>query len=394
MNQERSILHLNAADFAVAVERVSDRSLNEKPVIVAPLQAARATVYDMSDEAYKDGVRKGMLLRQAARRCKSARIVPPRFDLYRRAMSSFVNEARSYSPILEYGTGDGHLFLDITGTHRLFGTAPDVGWRLSKQIHSSMGIKPIWSLAANKLVSKVASRLVKPVGEYIVAPGEEKAFFAPLSLSLLPGVASSEMQCLYEFNIRKIGQLASLDKTQLYAVFGRRGDTLYDISRGVDSDVVRPEQKQPPVIRREHVFGDDTGDHKIVEGAVTALAVRIGMELRSGNMVGRRLVLQLNYTDGSQVIRQAINRQSNSDDFSLRGMALLALERAWRRRTRIRSCRLTCDRLHRQSPQMMLFPTPDKTNKKKAQLLGAMDAVRHKFGVDAMRLGSQISLAS
>lgn len=394
MNQERSVLHLNVADFAVAVERVSDRCLNEKPVIVAPLQAARATVYDMSDEAYEDGVRKGMLLRQAARRCKSARIVPPRFDLYRKAMSSFVNEARVYSPILEYGTGDGHLFLDITGTHRLFGTAPDIGWRLRKQIHSSMGIEPIWSLAVNKLVSKVASRLVKPVGEYIVAPGEEKAFFAPLSLSLLPGVASSEMQCLYDFNIRKIGQLASLDKTQLYSVFGRRGDTLYDISRGVDSDVVRPEQQQPPTIRREHVFNDDTGDHTKIEGAVTALAIRIGMELRSGNMVGRRLALQLNYTDGSQVIRQASNRQGTSDDFSLRTMAILALERAWKRRTRVRSCSLTCDRLHRQSCQLPLFPDPDKKNKKKVQLLGAMDAVRHKFGADAMRLGSQITLAS
>ena len=66
----RSILHLNVADFAVAVERVVDLSLRGKPVIVAPLQAARAAVYDMSEEAYRDGVRKGMLLNRATRLCR------------------------------------------------------------------------------------------------------------------------------------------------------------------------------------------------------------------------------------------------------------------------------------------------------------------------------------
>ena len=62
MNGERAVLHLNAADFAVAVERVVDRSLSTRPVIVAPLQSARAVVHDMSEEAYCDGVRKGICL--------------------------------------------------------------------------------------------------------------------------------------------------------------------------------------------------------------------------------------------------------------------------------------------------------------------------------------------
>ena len=42
---DRSIIHLNVADFAVAVERVVDRGLQDRPVIVAPLGSARAMVY-------------------------------------------------------------------------------------------------------------------------------------------------------------------------------------------------------------------------------------------------------------------------------------------------------------------------------------------------------------
>ena len=46
--EDRSIIHLNVTDFAVAVERLQDTSLQRHPVIVAPQQAARALVYDMT----------------------------------------------------------------------------------------------------------------------------------------------------------------------------------------------------------------------------------------------------------------------------------------------------------------------------------------------------------
>jgi len=392
MNRERSIIHLNVADFAVAVERVVDATLRDRPVIVAPLQAARAAVYDMSEEAYGDGVRKGMLLRQATRLCRTARILAPRLDLYRKAMKAFVGEARAYTPVVEYGAEDGHLFLDVTGTHRLFGAAPDIGWRLRKQVRDKLRIDPIWSLGANKLVSKVASRLVKPVGEYIVGSGEEEMFLAPLPLYLLPGMATGEMQRLLEFNIRKIGQLASLNRSHLYTVFGRRAETLYQISRGVDTDIVRIPERQDPAISFEHVFGDDTAERSVIEGVVISLAVRIGMKLRFSRMVGRRMALVLHYTDGSQTIRQTSVKRGATDDDSLRDMALLALKRGLTRRIRVRSCRLTLDRLCRRSPQLSLFTEALAIDRKKERLCSAMDIVRTRFGAESVRFGSQATL--
>ena len=52
---DRAIIHLNVADFAVAVERAIDRRLAGRPVVIAPQGAARAAVYDMSEEAYRAG---------------------------------------------------------------------------------------------------------------------------------------------------------------------------------------------------------------------------------------------------------------------------------------------------------------------------------------------------
>lgn len=393
MSRERAVIHLNVADFAVAVERVVDRSLCRWPVVVAPPAASRSVVYDMSDEAYGDGVRKNMPLRQAQQLCRRARVLPPRPDLYRRAMNALVSEARGYSPRLEHGAEDGHLFLDVTGTYRLHGAAPDVGWRLRKQVRNRLRIDPIWSLATNKLVAKVASRLVKPAGEYIVGGGEEASFLAPLPVLLLPGLAEQEVRRLLQFNIDRIGQLAALSRGQLQSVFGCRSEVLFQLSRGVDDDEVRADGERSSAIEREWVFADDVCDHRLLAGVVAGLAVRIGMELRAARLVACRLVLQVCYTDGVRVARQVCRKNGIADDFLLRRLAGQALERACRRRTRVRSCRLLCDRLRRQSPQLRLFADPPGPGEKRERLGQALAGVRNRFGVDALRFGSQSSLA-
>ncbi len=389
MQRERLIIHLNVADFAVAVERVVDRMLCGRPVIIAPPQAARATVYDMSDEAYDDGVRKGMPLQQALRRCRAARVLPPAPDRYRRAMAALVAEAGSYSPLLEHGLEDGHLFLDLTGTHRLFGSAPDIGWRLRKQLRSKLGIDPIWSLAGNKLVAKVASRLVKPAGEYIVGNGEEAAFLAPVPVLLLPGLADQEVRRLQACNITRVGQLAALDTARLQAAFGSRGEWLYRASRGIDDEAVRPVAARPPSLTVEQLFADDIGDRRLVEGVIGTLAVRLGMGLRATRLAARRLILHLLYTDGSRAVRQLSVKQGIADDYALRRLALSVLERAWTRRLRLRGCRLIGDCLHRQSPQLRLFVEPSGAGDRAARLTEALDTVRQRFGSAAVRFGNE-----
>lgn len=388
MYSERSILHFNVADFAVAVERVADSSLRRRPLIIAPLQAARAVVYDMSEEAFCSGVRKGMPLFQATRRCRRAQVLPPRIGLYQRAMGDFLGRVRRFSPLVEHGLADGHLFVDVTGTHRLFGPAPDIGWRVRREVRGDLGIDPIWTLSSNKLVAKVASRLVKPVGEYIVAPGEEQEFLAPLPVFLLPGITRGERRRFREFNILRIGQLAGLNRNELLVPFGRRSGYLYDASRGVDPSRVTNGVRRDACIVQEHHFGDDTNDSRRLKEAVARLAAQVALQLRRGGQEARRLVLRLTYSDGATVQRQLSRRIGSSSDFVLRDMALLVLQRAWRRRTRIRSCHLFCDRLHRRSTQQSLLQMlPQQSKDNEAGLLEAMDTIRDRFGQEVIGTG-------
>ena len=389
MGRERAILHFNVADFAVAVERVADCALRKKPVIVAPFQAARAVVYDMSEEAFQCGVHKGMALRQATRLCRGAALLLPRPDVYRRAMQAFLGQVREYSPLLEHGIIDGHLFVDVTGTHRLFGPAPDIGWRVRKRVRNDLGINPIWTLAANKLVAKVASRLVKPVGEYIVAAGEEEDFLAPLPLHLLPGLSQEEARRLREFNLVSIGQLAALNRQQLLVPFGDRSGFLYEASHGIDAGAIAAGTVETAPLAFDHFFADDTNDRRQLDGVMADLAARACHELRRRRQVAGRIRIRITYADGDHSVRQATCRRGTSADRTLRNLAQLALHRAWTRRTRIRGCLLVCDRLHRQSPQLLLFPESVASETRQEKACRAMDTIKERFGHGLIRTGQE-----
>ena len=117
----------------------------------------------MSEKSYQSGVRKGMTLGRVRCYCRNAVVLPPHTDRYERAMRQLLKHVLPYSPLIEMTDHNGHLFIDVAGTGRLFDSPPDVAWRIRKRVRADMvGVDP------NKLVAKVAMRRVKPDGEYIV----------------------------------------------------------------------------------------------------------------------------------------------------------------------------------------------------------------------------------
>lgn len=389
---ERKIIHLNIADFSVAVERLLDRSLNGKPLIIAE-PASRAMVYDMSEEAYGEGVRKGMQLGIARRRCRQALIVPPRPEQYQKALTSCMQHALHYTPLVERSHGDGHLYLDVTGTHRLFGPPPDIGWRLRNTLRQDLGLDPIWSVAPNKLVAKVASRLVKPCGEYIVAWGEELPFLAPLPLALLPGVSPVDLSRLREVNIRKVHQATALSVQELSVLCDHRARFLYQAIRGIDPTPVQPAGLSNGFVY-PHTFAPDTNQEQVVRAALSTLVLQAGYGLRQQQLGCRRVSVHLLYTDGVGVARQAVSALPVTDDPTLEQLALTALYRGWHRRVRLRQMTLTCSRLQRPVHQLSLFQATDARPLNNQRISEAFDLIRQRCGSDKICRGRQLGAAS
>ncbi len=391
-DRPRSVVHLNITDFAVAVERMVDSRLKGHPVIIAPEATARAVVYDMSEEAYQAGVRKNMPLQRALRCCRDAAVLPPHPDRYERVMQDLFREVLSYSPLIEPGEADGHLFIDVTGTSRLFGPSVDVAWRMYHQIKARLGLTPVWSVAPNKLVSKVATRLVKPTGEYVVGDGEESAFLAPLPLVLLPGIESGDLCRLRELNLSLVRQVADLTLDQLNIPFGKRAGMIFDFVRGIDPSPVLPAGQRPRTIMADHEFGNDTNDVAMVEHAVYRLVEKIGATLRKQGRAAATLAIMLDHSDGLRRFRQMAVRPPSGNDITLFETVRSILYLAWTRRVRLRHIRLICAKPVFPPAQMELFFSDSVViAQKRASLINAVDHIRERFGHDSIGMGRSLT---
>ncbi|MFW6081376.1 MAG: DNA polymerase Y family protein [Desulfosalsimonas sp.] len=382
-----SVVHLNIADFAAAVQRRADRRLEKNPLIISSRPGGRAAVYDMSEEAYQAGVRKAMPLAFARGICGDALVLPPDPALYARAMEALFREVCEFSPLVEAGETDGHFFVDVTGTGRLFGAPQDAARLMYRRIRERFGLAPAWSAAPNKLLSKVATRLVKPSGEYVVKEGEEKGFLAPLPVSLLPGLEAADLERLHDFSLFRVRQVADLGLEDLETVFGKRASLIYDSVRGIDPSPVCPAGQKPLKISASCRFCSPASDFDAARRHMRILAEKIGAELRRRGKAARTMTIALDYADGVRCFRRVSVSPPCSDDITLAGVCTGLFEKAWVRRVRpVRAC-VACPKPVAPQFQMELFSENLAVREKRNSLVNAVDRIRHRFGSNAVCMG-------
>ncbi len=385
----RRIIHLNIANFGAAVEQLCDPSLARRPLILAA-QHCRSLVVDMNEIAYQAGVRRYMPLTQARRRCPEALVRPPRPGLYQRAMARCHSRARRCSPLVEQGPGLGHFYLDVSGSRRLLGPPRDVGRQLYRILYRETGLQPTWSLATSKVVAKVASRLAKPRGAYLVEAGQEAAFLAPLPLRLLPGIDHTLERRFRELNLRRIGQLAALSPGDL-ELFGSpaQGQRLWHLVRGIDPEPLCPRPTgRAAGLQLDRWLVPDSNHGPALHRCLRQLVSDAGLQLRQQGLGCRCLTVTLEYSDGVQASRQARSRTVAASHGALMALAEDALVRAWKRRVRVRRLSLDCRQLVPPARQLSLFD--HNTSQRDQCLDAAMDTIHRRYGTKALVFASTL----
>jgi DNA polymerase-4 len=381
----RDVLHINVTSFPVGVERVVDSSLRERPVVVSAMNSARAVVLALSREAYLEGVRKGMPALQARKFCRGLVIIPPNQPLYRRASRAVHRLLADYSPLIEPWRM-GHLHIDMTGSRRLFGPSVDIGARINREIRERLRLRNTVGVARNKLVSRVASRVIRPRGLCEVFPGSEAEFIAPLEVDMLPGIGTRTEAALSDFNICLVGELAAIPAEHLAMAFGPLGFRLHQYARGIDHSPVRPPELAPAV-QEEETLAEDANDDYTVLAALYLLVERAGRRLRKLGRRARTVKLELTYSDYVTVKSRAKLAEPDDLDGAIFREARILLERTWTRRTRLRYLCLTLTDLVGGARQLKLFEDREQRPERDRNLNAALDKIRERYGRDAVRYG-------
>jgi len=350
---DRAILHLDIPAFPVAVERVVSPRLRERPVVVAPSSSTRASILVASLEARRAGVFRGMPLARAARICRDLIVLPPNEPLYRRASDAILKILHGFSPLLE-PAGGGHVFLDMTGTSRLFGRSVDSADRIQQEVRQRLRLSATLGVASNKLVSRVAARVIRPERLYDVFPGSERPFLAPLEVDLLPGVDPPSREMLSEVNIAHVRELAALEVAHLRLLFGRRAWRFYREARGIDPSPVRPPEAAPSV-REEETLPEDSNEDALHREALDRLAARAAARLRGMGLLAARAQVRLGYADGVSSEREECPAPGIADDFAVRRVVEGLFEKARGRRIQIRHLEIVLSDFREAPRQLALF---------------------------------------
>jgi DNA polymerase-4 len=245
-------------------------------------------------------------------------------------------------------------------------------------------------LASNKLVSRVAARVIRIQELCDVFSGVESSFLAPLKVSLLPGVGEvTTTRLLAELNLQTAGELAVVAPTLLDQVFGAAGHRLRRMALGEDfSPVVTP--RAVPSIREEIQLPEDDNRQSRLSGHLYGLVEGLGRQLRSQNRCPGELILTVTYADGVQARARERFSAAGSEfhlDSVLYGAALRLFNRAVQRRLRIRCLALNAAYLQPPIGQLALFPWDDSHGGKETKLLQAMDHIRDRYGNNALYYG-------
>src|SRR5258707_1106439 len=206
------IVHVDVDAFFASVEQVLNPKLRGKPVLVG-----RGCVASASYEAKFRGVKTAMSFREALRICPKAIVVPGQYEHYADFAERVRRILETYTPAVETAALDD-FYLDFAGTERLYPDYEATLRRLQSEIRGRTGLSVSVGAASTKVVASIASRLERPRGFRMIAPGKEETFLTPLPVEKLHGIGHVHTGALAERGIATIGQLRQVPKPALQAV--------------------------------------------------------------------------------------------------------------------------------------------------------------------------------
>jgi len=378
------IVHMDADAFFASVEQLRNPRLKERPVAVG-----NGCIASCSYEARKFGLKAGMSLGEARRRCPSLIVLDGEYAVYKSFAERLWELAGEVSPCLETFLDDAYL--DLTGTHWVYGEDPVVPVSaLKRRILEETGLRVTCGIGPSRMIARMASADVKPDGLCRVLPQEVDLFLRDKPTRSLPGVGPKIEEMLRTFNVRTIGEMREIPLEGWRRLFGQVGNALYERCRGRDSRVIA-EKEIPRSVSRETTFHRETSDPVEVEAMIHYLAERAFKTLRDLGLQSKTVRLKIRYCDGKGEEGGETLPKASSLEREIYSVLLHLLGRLWGRRVALRQVGVVLlNMVPGENLQLDLF---EEENLREARVLAeAVDEVRDRFGFSSVVVGKSIDL--
>lgn len=378
------ILHIDMDAFFASVEQLDNPQLRGKAVAVGG-SSDRGVVSAASYEARKFGVRSAMSTVKARRICPELLLVPGRMKRYKEVSRLAMGVLHEFSPTIEQTSVD-EAYLDGTGLDRLFGPIEDVARQIKERMVEATGLTCSVGVAPVRFLAKIASDMDKPNGVYIIHHEDIHSFLATLPVKKIPGVGNKLVETLRRLGVQTCGDVLKKPREYWEKRIGKSGGALYDRACGIDPNGVVTASGAKSC-SAENTFHEDTNDRDVLKKWLLVQSERVGGDLRRHEYKGRTVTLKVKFADFKQITRSK-SLPDRTDNTALVFETACELLDQLELRRAVRLIGVGVSNFEARSRQIALFDEAPANREATSELDQAVDAVREKFGSQAVTRGS------
>jgi DNA polymerase-4 len=392
---DRVILHCDLNSFFASVELLSHPALRDVPMAVCGDPAARhGIILAKNEPAKRLGVKTAETVWQAKKKAPGLALLPPHHQLYREYSRKVNAIYGQYTDLVE-PFGIDESWLDITGSMHLFGGDPRaIADALRRRIREELGLTISVGVSFNKIFAKLGSDYKKPDATTVISRANWREIVWPLPVGDLLFVGSAAQRVLSGFGVHTIGQLAACRPEMLEELLGKMGRQLHEYANGRDRAPVRPQWDAEPVksVGNGTTFPKNLTRWDEVRTGLSLLCDSVAARLRRYGMYSCGVAVTIRTADFKTISRQ---KRLDSPTHLMKDLFRAALElmqRAWKAPEPIRMLTVTALYLTEDGESYEQLDLLDggeaRRQERQEKLEGAMDAIRQKYGKDAISFGT------
>jgi DNA polymerase-4 len=379
------IIHVDLDAFFVEVCRARNPELRKiELLVVGGRRESRGVVQSASYPARAYGIRAGMPIAEAVRRCPQATFFQGSFTHYREASRAIRTVLERFTPTVAMASLD-EAYLDFSGTERLYPVSLlPIAEQIRDTVRAETNLDVSIGIGSNRMIAKLASDTAKPKGLMEVRAGWEEGFLAGLPLRALPGIGPKTTARLGELGLANVVQVQELTREKLEALVGPEAKLLKLRAHGYGGTALHGD-RLPRSVSRETTLSRDARDPARLETLLALLTARVAGQLREEGLVARTVTLKLRHDDFKTVTRRHTLETPTDLDAELYEPARAMFREAFAEvRGRDRGVRLIgigATGLGK-AAEPDLFEPADRERRRR--LTAAVDQVRERFGFDAL----------
>jgi DNA polymerase-4/DNA polymerase V len=225
----RAILHFDGDAFFTSVEQALHPELKGRPVVTGK---ERGIIACASYEAKAMGIRRGVALWEAKKRCPDLVVLPSDYETYSLYSKRMFCIVRRYTPVVqEHSVDEG--FADISGLRRLHKASyKDIPRQIQKDIEAELGITVSVGLSLSKVLAKLASKYRKPAGVTSVPGHCIHLFLQKTPVQEVWGFGPNTVHLLAKHGVETAYDFASRSEAWARNVLGKPGKEIWSELRG------------------------------------------------------------------------------------------------------------------------------------------------------------------